>query len=215
MGYDYDICYKKEKENTFADALSRLPDFELLCLAISSISTDLLEDIKRSWTSDKDLQQLISQLQQNSISNHKFTWDNGLLRKNGKLVVGKDEGLRTKIVDLFHNSSIGGHSGMSATIKKIAAILYWKEMTKTVRNYIKECPVCQTSSTIAQVFVDNVYKLHGNPQTIISDRDAISPFEVLYGYPPPIHISYFPRDTAITAVDQQLQNKEDMIKVLK
>ena len=43
----------------------------------------------------------------------------------------------------------------------------------------------------------------------------ISPFEVLYGYPPPIHISYFPRDTAITAVDQQLQNKEDMIKVLK
>ncbi|GKG61218.1 reverse transcriptase, partial [Tanacetum coccineum] len=28
-----------------------------------------------------------------------------------------------------------------------------------------------TSSTIAQVFLDNVYKLHGLPKSIISDRD--------------------------------------------
>lgn len=30
-----------------------------------------------------------------------------------------------------------------------------------------------TAATVAQVFVDNVFKLHGMPATIMSDRDAI------------------------------------------
>jgi hypothetical protein len=30
-----------------------------------------------------------------------------------------------------------------------------------------------TATTVAHVFLDSVYKLHGLPQTIISDRDRI------------------------------------------
>ena len=62
MGYDYDICYKKGKENLVADALSRVKAGELLVLAVSGISSDLMEEIQKSWDTDEELQQLISQL---------------------------------------------------------------------------------------------------------------------------------------------------------
>ena len=48
MNYDYDITYKKGKENIVADALSRVNTGELLALAVSSISTEIMEEIRSS-----------------------------------------------------------------------------------------------------------------------------------------------------------------------
>ena len=43
----------------------------------------------------------------------------------------------------------------------------------------------------------------------------MTPFQVLYGIPPPIHIPYLPGDSSVAAVDQMLKEKEDMLKVLQ
>ena len=43
----------------------------------------------------------------------------------------------------------------------------------------------------------------------------ISPFEALYGIPPPIHIPYFLGDSSVAAVDIQLRDKESQIQLLK
>jgi hypothetical protein len=40
----------------------------------------------------------------------------------------------------------------------------------------------------------------------------ITPYEVLYGFPPPIHIPYSPKDSAVTLVDEYLNTKEEVIK---
>jgi hypothetical protein len=40
----------------------------------------------------------------------------------------------------------------------------------------------------------------------------MTPYEVLYGVPPPIHIPYFPRDSAVESVDAYLTTKENLIK---
>ena len=42
MGYDYEINYKKGRENVVADALSRVNSSELMFMAISTISSDLM-----------------------------------------------------------------------------------------------------------------------------------------------------------------------------
>ncbi|KAD1183178.1 hypothetical protein E3N88_43191 [Mikania micrantha] len=142
---------------------------------------------------------------------------------------------------------------------------------------------------IAQVFLDNIFKLHGCPQTIVSDRDPIflsqfwkefmrlqgvqlahstayhpqsdgqtevlnrcletylrcmcmhdpvqwlswlslaewwynttfhsslkmSPFEALYGFPPPLHIPYVANDTSLEAVEFFCRDREAMIIHLK
>ncbi|OWM70560.1 hypothetical protein CDL15_Pgr014233 [Punica granatum] len=253
---------------------------------------------------------------------------------------------------MYHSSSTGGHSGVQATAKRIASLLYWKGMWKQIRQLVRECQVCQqnkaehlaypgllqplpmpksiftdismdfieglprslgkevifvvvdrctkyahfmslthpySATTVAQTFMDNVFKLHGMPESIVSDRDPIflsnfwqdlfklqgvallassayhpqtdgqteivnkcletylrcmtgdrpaswakwlpmaewwynttyhsstgmTPFEGLYGFQPPIHMPYFPNDSAVAAVDIYMRDREGMIQTLK
>ena len=88
MAYDFDITYKQGSENGAADALSRVPSHELLCLAISSVSADLNKQICNSYAGDPGLQKIIKELTQNPASHMNFTWEKGLLRRKGKVVVG-------------------------------------------------------------------------------------------------------------------------------
>ena len=233
MGYDYTVIFKKSANNMVADAFSRLPMVELK--AISVFSTDLFQRIKQSWIQDPAMVHLLHKVK-NGKANTKYTWVNDQLRRKGKLMVGADNSLRMDLLNYFHSSSSGGHSGMEATMKRMAAVVYWKGLKKAVRQFVRECTVCQqykydhsaspgllqplpipekvwtdismdfieslpksqgkevilvvvdrlskyghfiplshpfSALSVAQVFLDNIYKLHGAPNSIISDRDRI------------------------------------------
>ena len=265
--------------------------------------------------------------------------------------MGNDDGLQTQILKLFHASGLGGHSGVHATYQRIAAILYWKGLWKSVREFVRNCQICQQykgetvaapgllqplpvpkcifsdismdfieglpksfgkdsimvvvdrftkyahfmalahpfdAPVVAKTYMDHVYKLHGHPTSIVTDRGPtflsnfwkelwtlqgvvlhlsiayhpqtdgqtevvnkcltgylrcstgqhpykwsqwlslaefwyntnyhsaleLTPFQALYGIPPPIHIPYLPGDSPVAAVDRLLQEKEDMLQVL-
>ena len=145
-----------------------------------------------------------------------------MVRKNSKL-----------FSQIFHSSGLGGHSGIHATYKRIASILYWKGLWKMVREFVRNCTMCQqyktenvafpsllqplpvpksifsdismdfveglpkssgkdvimvvvdrltkyshfialvhpfVVSTVAAAYLDYIFKLHSNPNTIVSDR---------------------------------------------
>ena len=44
-----------------------------------------------------------------------------------------------------------------------------------LRKYSHFIPMAHpyTATTVAQIFMDNIFKLHGIPHSIVSDRDAI------------------------------------------
>jgi len=118
MGYDYEIIYKKGKENVAADALSRKPVGETLPIteakltALSIANSELWENIQKQWIEDPELVQLIQQLQQDNQSNRNYLWARDQLTRKGKLVVGTDEAIKQTILQEFHNSAAGGHSGL-------------------------------------------------------------------------------------------------------
>ena len=235
MGFDYEVLYRKGTSNGAADALSRRPLGEFN--AITIFHTDLLDKIRHSWTTDPYLVHLISQLQQGiAVPNTKYVWQNNHLRRKGKLVVGNDPGLQKELLQLFHNTFDEGHSGVKPTMVRISGVLYWKGLRKHIRQFVKECLVCQkckydnaaypgflqplpvpervwsdismdfieklpkssgkdcimvvvdrlskyahfiplthpfTAITVAQTFLDSIYKLHGVPTSIVSDRDSL------------------------------------------
>ena len=124
MGYDYDICYKKGKENIATDALFRIHSSELLIITVYSISTNIIDEIQKTWENDPALRILISQLKQQTLAHSPYVWaDNQLTRKN-RLVVGDDKQLQLKIIRMFHEKSLGGHSRMQATVKTLLLIFF-------------------------------------------------------------------------------------------
>jgi len=152
------------------------------------------------------------------------------------VVVGANSSVRRQLLQLFHGSSLGGHSGIQVTKKRLASVLYWKGMAKDVRNHVRTCAVCQrnkpdlslpasllqplpipnaiwedisidfieglpksrgkdsilvvvdrlskyarflalahpfSAATVAQIYFEHIFKLHGLPKTIVPDRDSI------------------------------------------
>lgn len=42
-----------------------------------------------------------------------------------------------------------------------------------------------------------------------------SPFEIIYGQPPPLHLPYLPGESSSPVVDRSLQKREELIAMLK
>jgi len=165
-----------------------------------------------------------------------FALAEGIIRYQGRIWVGHNKLAQQHILQALHASGIGGHSGISATYKRIKALFAWPSLKQSVQRYVQQCHICQqakvehtkvpglleplpvpsqawevisldfveglptsdmynailvvvdkfskyghfiaihhpyTALHIAKLFLDNIYKLHGLPRAIISDRDPI------------------------------------------
>ena len=58
-------------------------------------------------------------------------------------MVRKDTQLRGDLIKHFHSSAKGGHFGMDAIVKRLAVVFYWKGLRREVRQFVRECGVCQ------------------------------------------------------------------------
>ena len=97
----------------------------------------------QSYKEDPVLIRIIQELEHNPVTHSSFTWDENQLRRKGRLVVGRNLELQSQILCLFHTSGLGGHSGVHATYQRIATVLYWKGLWKSVREFVRNCQVCQ------------------------------------------------------------------------
>lgn len=57
--------------------------------------------------------------------------------------MGNNSRLQTKIINAFHSSAMGGHSGIQATYKRIKKLFYWSGIKGDVESFVKQCQVCQ------------------------------------------------------------------------
>ncbi|KAD5318093.1 hypothetical protein E3N88_18039 [Mikania micrantha] len=274
MGYTYDIMYKKGRENTAADGLSRVTGLALFEMGITSLDPLLLIRIKKSWADDMQLTTIKEKIEaSHGVPN--VTWDG--CSKQVHWLVKKCVTCQQAKYEPIANP------GLLQPLQSPTHIF-----TDISMDFISGLPKSQGKDTIwvlAQIFLDSVFKLHGCPINIVSDRDPIflskfwkefmrlqgvqlaystayhpqsdgqtevlnrcletylrcmcmhtpekwfkwlslaewwynttyhsaikmSPFQALYGFPPPIHISYIPNDTAVEAVEVLHRDREMMV----
>ena len=121
-----------------ADALSRIEkQAELFNLVSGSVSNELMDAVMTTWSSDEGLHKTVEGLKNKTLTVTKYAWVNDQLLRKGKWVVGNNETLRNQLIAHFHNSAVGGHSGVHATTKRITAFFYWKGLRKMV-TFVKE-----------------------------------------------------------------------------
>jgi hypothetical protein len=163
--------------------------------------------------------------------------DGSFWRENNRLVIPLDQGLKRKLMNMWHEGSLNGHPGRDETIRHINREYFWPGARGWITEYIKGCTTCQqnknlmhhiktpifritsmistkpfshitmdlitglpmsrghnailtivnhgcsraaiflpcsttiTSTSIAQLYLENLYRRFGLPQKIISDRD--------------------------------------------
>ena len=79
------------------------------------------------------------------------------------------EAEKQEIMNIFHNSPVGGHQGVTRTLKRIKTMYHWDTMNNDVALFVKNCASCQTN------------KLTSNPKIPMKITTTSSkPFEKVY-----------------------------------
>ncbi|MCH86853.1 transposon Tf2-1 polyprotein, partial [Trifolium medium] len=234
LGYQFEVKYKPGLENKAADALSRCHEVvefkQLLSYPTWESGKNLLEKVSQ----DPYIQKLMAEVMQNPRKG--FEVKQGTLFYNGRLVISPSSPTIPMLLEEFHSTPMGGHSGFLRTYRRMADNIYWVGMQKSIRDFVRACDVCQrqkyaattpggllqplpvpnqvwedlsldfitglpkskgydailvvvdrlskyshfillkhpyNAKSIAELFVKEVVRLHGIPQSLISDRDPI------------------------------------------
>lgn len=136
LGYNYSVEYKKGKENRATDALSRVLHPKLT-MAISTVQPKWMEDVQKSYEQDQACTDLLTKLSVSPQAVPNYSLKNDILRFHGKVVIGGASDLRTQLLQSFHNSALGGHSGERATLQRLKLIFYWPKMKQDVISFVK------------------------------------------------------------------------------
>nr|GEW44391.1 retrotransposon-related protein [Tanacetum cinerariifolium] len=203
LGFDYEINYKKGSDNAAADALSRLPTSEEFnAMLLSELDATLLEKLKEGWLQDVDLQQLIQKLLLNKDVSKKLGGHSGIqvtIKKLGSLFywkkLSKDVKTFVRKCDVcqrnkpnleaypgalqllpiphkvWQDVSMDFIDGLPSSHGKSIILVVVDRLTKYA--HFIALSHSYTAVQVAQVFLDHVYKLHGMPATIVSDRDKV------------------------------------------
>jgi len=160
LDFDFDIVYKKGKENVIADALSRnaINKIDIVQDEHTEINLDS-DNIKNEQAKDKFCSDIIKAIIEPNNKNipknikrktRRFTLLNAILYykqftppKNFVPILVIPKSLINNILKSYHESPTGGHTGITRTIHKIQNKYYWENLVKDTTNFIKTCHKCQ------------------------------------------------------------------------
>jgi hypothetical protein len=137
VGLQFEFKYKRGIENGAADSLSRVG--HLMVTHTSSCRPDWIQEVLNSYTNDSAMTILLQELAVQSPNEKGYALENGLITYKGRMVIGDNLALQTKLIVALHSSAVGGHSGIHATYKRLKPLYYWIGMKSVVENFVKQC----------------------------------------------------------------------------
>ena len=105
-----------------------------------------MEKIRRSEVKDDKVIKAVEEMKKAGVKilrDEEWREEGGLMLKEGKVYMPKDEALRVEIIRLHHNMPMGGHGGQWKTAEMVTRNFWWPEVTREVKRYVEGCDACQ------------------------------------------------------------------------
>jgi len=107
---------------------------------------DLLEKIRESEAKDNEVVKAVEEIKQAGVKmlrDKEWREENGLMLRDRKVYVPKDEKLRVEVIWLHHDIPVGEHGEQWKMLELVTRNFWWPGVTKKVKKYVEGCDVCQ------------------------------------------------------------------------
>jgi len=145
-----------------ADGLSRRPDWqnrverdnenqklvkpEWIRKAETIIEKEnLKERIRKAQEGDEKVVKAVEELKKaeiKTLKDEEWEVEDGIVIKEGRIYVPKGD-LRREIIQLYHDTLVGGHRGRWKMMELIGRNYWWPGITKEIGRYVDRCNTCQ------------------------------------------------------------------------
>ncbi|CAA7017676.1 unnamed protein product [Microthlaspi erraticum] len=167
LGYDFEIVYKPGLENAAADGLSRQITDPATLFALTIPSSLQIQDIYDEIEADPQLQEIKTQVLTNSHNNPHYTVIGGRLLYKGRLQgycnlyrFQKESDISMDFIEGLPTSQ--GFNVILVVVDRLSKFGHFVGLKHPF-----------TAADVANTFVKEVVRLHGFPESIVSDRDKI------------------------------------------
>jgi hypothetical protein len=109
VGLQFRFQYKKGAENSVVDALSRVGHL-LSAISMSTCLPSWLQEVANSYETDLEAQELLTNRVVHSPDENGYDLHQGVIHCKGRLFIGSNAALQTKLIWALHDSVVGGHS---------------------------------------------------------------------------------------------------------
>jgi len=103
---------------------------------------DILEKIRKSEAKDDKVIKAVEEIKKAGVKmlrNEEWREEDGLMLKERKVYVPKNEALRVEIIRLHHDTPMGGHGGQWKTVEMVTQNFWWPGVTREVKRYVEGC----------------------------------------------------------------------------
>ena len=107
---------------------------------------DIVKKIKEARDKDEEVIKVVEEMKKagvKTLKDEEWQIEEGLVLKEGRVYVPKDEKLRVEIIWLHHDTPIAGHGGQWKTVELVTRNYWWPGVTKEVKRYVEGCDQCQ------------------------------------------------------------------------
>jgi len=106
---------------------------------------DLKERIRKAQEGDEKIIKAVEELKKagvKTLRDEEWKVEDGIVMKKEKIYV-PEEDLRREIIQLHHDTPVGGHGGRWKTTELIGRNYWWLGITKEIGRYVEGCDTCQ------------------------------------------------------------------------
>ena len=107
---------------------------------IEGLEEGIVKKIKEARDKDEEIIKVVEEMKKagvKTLRDEEWKIEKGLVLKEGRVYVPKDEKLRMEIIWLHHDMPIAGHGGQWKTVELVTRNYWWPEVTKEVKRYVE------------------------------------------------------------------------------